>query len=235
VISDAIVMAAGEGSRLRPLTDRWPKPVLPIDGRPAIATLLHELAAAGVVRATVVTGHLAEQVERLVGEPGAFPLEVRFARQPERDGSAGAVLCGLRGGATVPALLCGADTVFRPGDVAAYARAFAESGAAGAIAVRRDPPPEPPHRVPTRVEDGRVTRVLDDDPANPLAGAPLWAIREPIVTLLGRDRPPYELGRAFQRAVDEGMTVLGFEIGPTRDLTRPVDLVERNFPYLAGR
>jgi glucose-1-phosphate thymidylyltransferase len=234
VISDAIVMAAGEGSRLRPLTDRWPKPVLPIDGRPAIATLLHELAAAGVVRATVVTGPLAEQVERLVGEPGAFPLEVRFARQPERDGSAGAVLCGLRGGATVPALLCGADTVFRPGDVAAFARAFAESGAAGAIAVRRDPPPEPPHRVPTRVEDGRVTRVLDDDPANPLAGAPLWAIREPIVTLLGRDRPPYELGRAFQRAVDEGMTVLGFEIGPTRDLTRPVDLVERNFPYLAG-
>ena len=61
------------------------------------------------------------------------------------------------------------------------------------------------------------------------------SIREPIVTLLGRDRPPYELGRAFQRAVDEGMTVLGFGIGPTRDLTRPVDLVERNFPYLAGR
>jgi len=40
-------MAAGEGRRLRPLTERWPKPVLPIDGRPVIATLLRELAAAG--------------------------------------------------------------------------------------------------------------------------------------------------------------------------------------------
>ena len=39
-------MAAGEGTRLRPLTERWPKPVLPIDGRPVLATLLRELAAA---------------------------------------------------------------------------------------------------------------------------------------------------------------------------------------------
>ncbi|MDX6542500.1 MAG: Nucleotidyl transferase, partial [Gaiellaceae bacterium] len=36
-------MAAGEGRRLRPLTERYAKPVLPIDGRPVIATLLHEL------------------------------------------------------------------------------------------------------------------------------------------------------------------------------------------------
>ncbi|HEX6699925.1 MAG TPA: sugar phosphate nucleotidyltransferase, partial [Gaiellaceae bacterium] len=61
----AIVMAAGEGTRLRPLTERWAKPVLPIDGRPVIAMLLRELARAGLERATVVTGHLAEQVEAL--------------------------------------------------------------------------------------------------------------------------------------------------------------------------
>ena len=53
-------MAAGEGSRMRPLTARWPKPVLPIDGRPVIATLLRDLAGTGIAEATVVTGHLAE-------------------------------------------------------------------------------------------------------------------------------------------------------------------------------
>lgn len=232
MIADAIVMAAGEGTRLRPLTERWAKPVLPIDGRPVVATLLHELAAAGVERATVVTGHLAEQVERLVGEPGAFGLEVRFARQPSPDGSADAVKCALAAGARLPSLVLAADTVFTPGDVGAFARRFAEhEDAVAAIAVRRDPPPDPPHRAAVRVEDGRVTRVLDDDPANPLAGAPLWAIRDRVVPLLARDSPPFELGRAFQRAVDEGMTVLGVEVGPTRDLTRPVDLVEENFPY----
>jgi NDP-sugar pyrophosphorylase family protein len=232
VISEAVVLAAGEGSRLRPLTDRWPKAILPIDGRPVIATLLRELAAAGVERATVVTGHLAEQVERLVGEPGAFPLEVRFVRQPSPDGSADAVARGFAGGASAPALVVAADTVFTPSDVAAFARRFAESDAGGAIAVRREPPPDGGHRNAVRVEDGRVTRVFDDDPGNPLGGAPLWALRAPLVSLLCLDAKPYELGRAFQRAVDEGITVLGIEIGRTRDLTRPADLAERNFPYL---
>ena len=41
-----VVLAAGEGRRLRPLTEQWPKPILPIDGRPVIATLLVELRAA---------------------------------------------------------------------------------------------------------------------------------------------------------------------------------------------
>ena len=87
----AIVMAAGEGSRLRPLTERWAKSVLPIDGRPVIATLLRELAAAGVEAATVVTGQHAEQVESLVGDGSGFGLEVAFVRQPSPDGSADAV------------------------------------------------------------------------------------------------------------------------------------------------
>ena len=48
VAVEAVVMAAGEGTRLRPLTDRWPKPVLPIDGRPVVVTLR---ARARVLRA----------------------------------------------------------------------------------------------------------------------------------------------------------------------------------------
>ena len=54
-------MAAGDGTRLRPLTERWAKPVLPIDGRPVLATLLRELAAAGFQEVTIVTGYLAER------------------------------------------------------------------------------------------------------------------------------------------------------------------------------
>ena len=46
--------------------------------------------------------------------------------------------------------------------------------------------------------------------------------------------PPYELAVALQRGVDAGHRVLGLEIGRTRDLTNPVDLVEHNFPYLGA-
>src|ERR671934_247708 len=84
-------MAAGEGTRLRPVTERWPKPVLPIDGRPVLATLLHELRGAGCERTWLVTGHLADHVERLAGDGGAFGLDIRTTRQPAVLGSAGTV------------------------------------------------------------------------------------------------------------------------------------------------
>jgi NDP-sugar pyrophosphorylase family protein len=216
-------MAAGEGRRLLPLTERYAKPILPIDGRPVIATLLHELRAAGIEGVTVVTGHLAEQVEGLLA---GFPLELRFVRQPEPLGSADAVRRGLDG---LPALIIAADTVFTPGDIARFAATPGH-----AIAARRDPPPEPPHRYALRIEDGRVTRVLDDDQANPLAAAPLWRLDASFdpELLTGLGGPPYELAGAFQRLIDGGETVHGVEIGPTRDLTDPFDLLDENVPYL---
>lgn len=227
----AIVMAAGEGSRLRPLTERWAKPVLPIDGRPVIATLLRELAAAGLRNAIVVTGQHAEQVESLVGDGSGFGVDVAFVRQPRPDGSADAVSRALAGGARLPALVAAADTVYTAGDTGRFLEAFRESGAPGALAVRREPPPGPGRR-PVLIRDGLVRRVLDDDPANPLGGAPLWVLGHDLEPFLDDlSGPPYELAEAFQRAVDAGLRIAGVEIGRTRDLTDPFDLVEENFPY----
>jgi CTP:molybdopterin cytidylyltransferase MocA len=231
---EAVVMAAGEGRRMRPVSERWPKPVLPIDGRPVIGTLLRDLAAVGIERATVVTGHLAEQVEGLVGDGGAFGLAVSYVRQPEPLGSADAVLRALRAGARPPLVVTAADTVFAPGDLARF---LAEgSRADGAIAGRREPPPSPPHRSPLRIAEGLVTRVLDDDPENPIAGAPLWLVGPAVARFLDPlpGNPPYELSTAFQLAIDSGAEIRGIEIGPTRDLTSPLDLVKENFPYLGA-
>jgi len=229
---DAIVMAAGEGTRLRPLTERWPKPVLPIDGRPVIATLLRELADAGCVRAFVVTGYRAEQVEELVGDGSGFGLETRFVHQPSVLGSADVVQRALAAGAEPPVVVSGADTVFVQGDVARFLTA--SHGFAGALACRREPPPEPPHRFAVRVDDGRVTPVLDDDPANPLSGAPLWVLGPELPAFLDElPGPPYELAGALQRAIDAGHAIAGVEVGPTRDLTHPEDVIVQNFTYLS--
>jgi len=212
-------MAAGEGRRLRPITERWPKPVLPIDGRPVIVTLLHELARAGCERAWVVTGYLAEQVEELVTgcESG---LEIHFVRQPEPLGSADAVSRALEAGAAPPCLVSAADTVYEAGDVARLA-----ASAQAAIAWRRSPP-----GAALELEDGRVRRVPG---AGEHFAAPLWVLTPEVAEHLdGLPGPPFELAGAFQRAIDAGTTVLGVEIGPTRDLTEPADLVRHNFLYL---
>jgi hypothetical protein len=223
---EAVVMAAGEGRRLRPLTDRYPKAVLPIDGIPVIVNLLRELKTGGIGRPTIVTGHLAELVEGLLE---GFDRKLRFVRQPEPLGSADAV---RRAVLEPPYVVVAADTHFTRGDIGKFVEAARKSD--GAIAVRRSPGPGP-GRSAVRIADGRVTRVLDDDSLNPLAGAPLWLVGRPVhEELAGLPGPPFELSVAFQRVIDAGATVLGIEIGPTRDLTYPDDVVFENFPYLRG-
>jgi UDP-N-acetylglucosamine diphosphorylase / glucose-1-phosphate thymidylyltransferase / UDP-N-acetylgalactosamine diphosphorylase / glucosamine-1-phosphate N-acetyltransferase / galactosamine-1-phosphate N-acetyltransferase len=229
----AIVVAAGEGRRLRPITARWPKAILPIDGRPVVASLLGELAAADLRRVWLVVGRLGEQIETLLGGGDGYGVDVAYVRQPGVLGSADAVARALRAGAELPALVVAADTVFRHGDIEAFVAAFHATKTEGAIAVRRDPPPGPA-RAAVRVLDGLVARVHDEDPANTLSGAPLWALGGPVADRLCRDREPFELSSAFQAAIDAGAKIAAVEIGKTRDLTDPVDVVEENFPYLKG-
>jgi NDP-sugar pyrophosphorylase family protein len=229
VSAQAVVMAAGEGRRLRPLTERYAKPVLPIDGEPVLATLLRALAEAGVELAWVVTGHLGEQVARLAGDGSAFGLEVRLVAQPRPDGSADAVRRALAAGAAPPLVVSAADTRFAPGDLTRFVAAA--SAADGALAVRRDPPP--PAGTEVDVRGGRVVRVLHGEAGSPFGGAPLWGLGAAAVRFLDDlDGPPYELAVALQRAIDAGLVVVAPEVGPTRDITTPFDVLERNFPYL---
>jgi CTP:molybdopterin cytidylyltransferase MocA len=186
---EAVVMAAGEGRRLRPLTEHWPKPLLPIDGRPVIATLLRELAFAD--RITVVTGHLSDQLRFLEG------WDVAFADQPAPLGSADAVRRALDAGARPPLLVTVADTVFVPGRLQRFGEDFLGSGAAAGMA------------------------------------PPVWALREQAVSFLDDlPGPPHELLTAFGRIGESGLHIQTAEIGPTRDLTTPADLIRENFVYL---
>jgi len=221
---NAIVMAAGEGVRLRPLTERWPKPLLPIDGRPIVGTLLRELRAGGVERAIVVTGHLAAQVESLVGDGAAFGLDVSYVRQPEPRGSADAVRRALAHGAETPAVVIAADTVFAPGTIEQFVNEWGE--APGAVAARRGDPAsgaKPPL-------EPRLARVHGGEG---LTNVPLWGVGAELVPFLDDlPGPPYELADVYERALDAGLEVRGVVVAGTRDLTRPVDLIRENFPYL---
>jgi CTP:molybdopterin cytidylyltransferase MocA len=152
-------MAAGLGTRMRPLTERWPKPVLPVDGKPVVVTLVHELVRSGCERIVVVTGHLAEQVEALL-EP--LPYDIRFVRQPPGQGSADAV---LRARATPPYLVLAADNVFAPGELRRFAAAAA--GADGATAFNGE------ERPPLWFVGERVHRFLD-----PLPGKPPYELKD---------------------------------------------------------
>ncbi|CAN5753853.1 nucleotidyltransferase family protein [soil metagenome] len=76
-----MLLAAGLGTRLRPLTDRIPKALLEVGGVPMLEQVARRLIAAGADRLIVNTHHLGEQIERFVAEREGFGVEVRISRE----------------------------------------------------------------------------------------------------------------------------------------------------------
>ena len=75
----ALIFAAGLGERMRPLTDRTPKPLLLAGGKPLIEWHLQRLAAAGVHYVVINTSHLAEQFPQTLGDGSRWGLRIRYA------------------------------------------------------------------------------------------------------------------------------------------------------------
>jgi mannose-1-phosphate guanylyltransferase len=126
----AMILAAGLGTRLRPLSDELPKPLLPVGDRPAVAHIAAALAAAGIEEAVLNTHHLAEAFAGLAG----LPLSLRIIHETEILGTAGGV-------AHAAPLLGDGDVVIWNGDiladvdVKALIAAHRAEGAASTLAV----------------------------------------------------------------------------------------------------
>jgi len=87
----AMILAAGRGSRLAPLTDNLPKPMVEIDGRPLIFHQLSWLAKAGVERVVINLHYLGEQISAAVGDGRAFELDVVYSNEAQPLETGGAI------------------------------------------------------------------------------------------------------------------------------------------------
>lgn len=78
----AMILAAGRGERLRPLTDTTPKPLLRVGGKPLIVWHLERLAAAGYREVVINHAHLGQQIEVALGDGGSFGLSIAYSPEP---------------------------------------------------------------------------------------------------------------------------------------------------------
>jgi len=121
-----MVLSAGLGTRMRPLTERMPKPLVEVDGKPLIDHVLDRLAEAGVERAVVNVHHFADQLERHL----AARAEPQIVISNERDvllGTGGAVLRALPQLGAAPFFHINSDTIWVDGvksNLARLAEAF---------------------------------------------------------------------------------------------------------------
>ena len=75
----AMLLAAGRGERMRPLTDRTPKPLIPVAGKPLIVYLIQGLVTAGFNEIVVNHAHLGEQIERALGNGQRFGATIYYS------------------------------------------------------------------------------------------------------------------------------------------------------------
>ena len=146
--TQALILAAGRGDRMRPLTDQIPKPLLSVRGKSLIAWHLEGLARAGVTDVVINTAWLEEQFPAALGDGRAFGLRINYSHEGALFGgaleTAGGIATALPLLQDAPFWLVAGD-VFMPGFdfPAADTQRFAASGALAHIYLVPNPPHNP--------------------------------------------------------------------------------------------
>lgn len=82
-LTTAMILAAGRGERMRPLTDHTPKPLLPVGGKSLIVWHIERLAGAGIHELVINHAHLGQQIEHALGDGARWGLRIRYSREGE--------------------------------------------------------------------------------------------------------------------------------------------------------
>ncbi len=130
-----MVLAAGLGQRMRPLTLLRAKPVLPVLGRPLVAHTLERLARAGIRDVVVNLHHLPDTVTSALGTGKRFGLRIRYAHEPRILGTGGGPRAVRELFESGPVMLVNGDVWF-DFDLRRIAAAYRSSGAPGLLALR---------------------------------------------------------------------------------------------------
>lgn len=85
----AVIMAGGAGTRLRPLTETLPKPLLPVGERPVMEHILEQMRQSGIERVNVTTHYLSEKIEAHFGDGSAFGVRLNYVTEDRPLGTAG--------------------------------------------------------------------------------------------------------------------------------------------------
>ena len=87
----AMILAAGRGERMRPLSDHTPKPLLPVGGKPLIVWQIERLAAAGIDEIVINHAHLGAQIETALGDGSNFGVQIQYSPEAEALETAGGI------------------------------------------------------------------------------------------------------------------------------------------------
>jgi mannose-1-phosphate guanylyltransferase len=230
----ALILAGGEGTRLRPLTSTVPKPVVPLVDRPFIAYMLDWLRRHGVDDVVMSCGFLASGVRNVLGDGSPYGVRLRYVEEPQPLGTGGAVkfaesLLDER------FLMLNGD-VLTDLDISAQLALHEQRGARATLALTPVEDPSAYGLVRT-LDDGAVTGFVEKpspdliDTQNISAG--VYVLERSVLDLLEPDQPASIEREVFPRLVGEGLYAYVGD-GYWLDIGTPERYLEGTFDILEG-
>jgi mannose-1-phosphate guanylyltransferase len=237
----AVILVGGEGTRLRPLTARTPKPMLPLVDRPLLAYTFEHLRRHGVARATLSCGYLPAQIREHFGDD-ADGLALEYRVEDEPLGTGGAIAFAAHGIDGSFFALNG-DSL-RGADLQRLVEFHRERGAKATILLT--PVADPTRYGLVRLHpDGKVASFLEkprpEEIDTDLINAGVYVLEPEVLELVPAGRAVSIERDVFPRLVEEeslyGLALPGYwlDIGtPESYLAAHRDILERNFPTEVG-
>ena len=231
----AIILVGGRGTRLQPLTDTRPKPMLPIVDRPFLEHQLAFLRGHGVTSVTFACGFLPDAIQDHFGDGAKFGLALTYAIEPAPLDTAGAIAFAARTVEPQRLLVCNGD-VLTELDVT---KLIAEHEARGAVATIALTPVDEPSRygLVRTTADGAVTAFVEKPPPEEcdtnLINAGTYVLESSVIDMIPEDVRCNIEREIFPALVDKGLHAIGFD-GYWNDIGTIPSYAAANADILSG-
>jgi dTDP-glucose pyrophosphorylase len=236
-----VILAAGKGTRMRPFSEHWPKPILPVLGKPLMAYQLEMMAGMGIRKVVVVVGHLGHEVVRALGDGSQWGVSIQYVEQEEMLGIAHAV-GRLEAYVDRPFFLFLGDIFFVTENLDEMLERFQRDKLGGVLACKRERDLEAMKRNFAVIagDDGVVTRVVEKPrfPRTDLKGCGIYLFDQTFFDAVRRTprtalRDEYEITDSIQMFLDDGYPVAAAEVVKAdMNVSYPKDLLDLNLLLL---
>jgi len=226
----AVVMAGGYGTRLQPLTETLPKPMLQVGDRPLIEWIIEQLSHAGIRQVHITTHHLADRITEHFGDGQRFGVELKYVAEECSLGTAGGL--GLIPKPDMPLLVINGDVLTRI-DFRAMAAFHKEHCADLTVAVREHEIPIPYGVVDS---EGPYVRRIKEKPSQKFFINAGVYVLEPDVHQFIPSGQRFDMTDMIQLLLDLKRTVVSFPIWEYwRDIGQPADYLKAQEDMKNGR
>jgi bifunctional UDP-N-acetylglucosamine pyrophosphorylase/glucosamine-1-phosphate N-acetyltransferase len=224
----AVVLAAGEGTRMRPLTSSVPKVMLPIANKPMLEHIVDAAIEAGIEGFVFITGYHEDTIKEYFGNGEKWGVTIHHVHQEEQLGTANAIACAT-GHVEGSFIVLNGDVLVSPSHI----KRMIEREEDAVITVKKVENPSDFGVIET--EEDRVSKIIEkpENPPTDLANAGIYLFRESIFELIEKTplspRGEYEITDSLQMLIDSSDNV-GYELLEEEwiDIGRPWDLLDAN-------